>query len=176
MRADLQAAEVEVVPQKVIDSYPGQEGREGLTLKYASGKCKVLINKNPSLDKSEVLKHEGFHVAGNSWTTPDGKYEKLEDAVIEILRVANITGLKDPYEVYRAAKSQILKVSYLDSMNKLLLAMYATNNHDNPVDVIRLAEIFFDEKLTSPTELLFEISRKIGEPNEKVSEIIRDFL
>lgn len=185
----IRGVKIETVPQAAIESLQAKKQKQvnetesmedrawdAVTIVGEDGQTRILVSESPSIDREDILEHEGLHVAG-AWHNLGGQYEDLEDAVVEILRVSNKVKETEPDKVFSIMKAANIRVSYLTLVGELLLAMHATSNDAEPVDVDRLAEMFFDENLGSLTMIMMEIVRKSADvEKELVGSLVRRFL
>lgn len=145
----------------------------GLYIKDDEGSGKILIKDSSKLDRKTILAHEGLHAGSEGFQSEDGKYHYLNEATVEILRIAGENQDGSPESLLKKVEDGSIEVSYIPHVRHLLAIMSATSMNESPVDVKRLAEYYFQNEDTNAIMLLMEISSKVSPKIEgAVSSIV----
>ena len=123
-----------------------------------------------------MLAHEGLHAAADGFQSGEGNYHYLNEAAIEILRIAGHYQDISPKNLLKRINDGSISTYYKPHVRRLLAIMTATELDKEPVDVKRLATYYFQDDPNNAIMFLMEVSRKAHpQARDGVRSIVENF-
>ncbi len=141
----------EIKDQRVARAVEEVKKIGGISLPQEHGRSLVLVRDKAGMPRNEVIDHELLHAMADrepggktGFQESDGKDHVLNEATVEVLRLACTNPNDSPDVLWSKMKKGELRSPHTRSVSALLGAMVATHLGERPVAYQELSEAYFE--------------------------------